>query len=340
MTGYLHRRHLLTSGAALTLLSACGRKPQPKAAIELLNVSYDPTREFYEAYNALFAKLWLERAGQVVTVRQSHGGSGKQARAVADGLEADVVTLALADDIDVLARRGLVSANWAARLPDHAAPYTSIIVFLVRKGNPKGIRDWGDLVRPGVEIVTPNPKTGGGARWNYLAAYSWALKANGGNESAAEAYIRDLYAHVPVLDAGARGSTTTFIQRGIGDVLLTWENEAFLALRELAASGDYEIVTPPTSIRAEPPVAWVDAVTDRRGTTAVAKAYLEHLYSPEAQTLIGEYGYRPSDPAVAVRFAGRFAAVSLSRIDDLGGWSVVQPKHFDAGGVFDRITRK
>nr|WP_200862164.1 sulfate ABC transporter substrate-binding protein [Asticcacaulis sp. YBE204] len=331
---------MMSAGVGLTLLSACGQKPAEGKAIELLNVSYDPTRELYTEYNAAFAKYWLDKTGQAVTVRQSHGGSGKQARAVIEGLEADVVTLALSDDIDALVRKAsLLPAGWDARLPNHSAPYTSIIVFLVRKGNPKGIKDWGDLIKPGVGVITPNPKTGGGARWNYLAGYAWALKTYGGDEAKAEDYVKRLYANVPVLDTGARGSTTTFVQRGVGDVLLTWENEAHLAVSEPGGE-NFEIVTPPTSILAEPPVAWVDRVVDKKKTRVVAEAYLTYLYSEAGQDIIGKHHYRPSVPAVAARYADRFPAVTLSTIRDLGGWDAVQAKHFEDGGIFDRITRK
>ncbi|UDF05396.1 sulfate ABC transporter substrate-binding protein [Asticcacaulis sp. AND118] len=340
-TPVLDRRHLLTGATALTLLSACTPAPAArKPALELLNVSYDPTRELYDEYNALFAKHWREKTGQEVVIRQSHGGSGKQARAVIDGLEADVVTLALSQDIDTIAgKSGLLPSDWQGRLPHQSSPYTSIIVFLVRKGNPKGIRDWGDLIKPGVEVITPNPKTGGGARWNYLAGYAWALKTYG-DEAKADDYIQQLYAHVPVLDTGARGSTTTFVQRGLGDVLLTWENEAWLALKELGAEDAFEIVTPPTSILAEPPVAWLDKVVAKKGTVEVARAYLEYLYSPEAQDVIGRHHYRPVDPVAAAKYAVQFPGVALSTIRDLGGWTAVQARHFDDGGVFDRVTRK
>ncbi|MDC7683394.1 sulfate ABC transporter substrate-binding protein [Asticcacaulis sp. BYS171W] len=335
-----HRRHILSAGAGLSLLSACGQKPETRKAVELLNVSYDPTRELYAEYNAAFATYWLDKTGQAVAVRQSHGGSGKQARAVIEGLEADVVTLALSDDIDALvSKAALLPAGWDTRLPNHSAPYTSIIVFLVRKGNPKGIRDWGDLVRPGTAVITPNPKTGGGARWNYLAGYAWALKTYGGDEAKAEDYVKRLYANVPVLDTGARGSTTTFVQRGVGDVLLTWENEAHLAVSEPGGES-FEIVTPPTSILAEPPVAWVDRVVDKKGTRVVAEAYLTWLYSDVGQEIIGKHYYRPSVPEIAARYADRFPSVTLSTIRDLGGWGAVQAKHFEDGGIFDRITRK
>ncbi len=307
--------------------------------VTLLNVSYDPTREFYEAYNDLFATYWKAKTGQDVTIKQSHGGSGKQARGVIDGLQADVVTLALAYDIDAIAEKGkLLPANWQEKLPHNSAPYTSTIVFLVKKGNPKGIRDWGDLVKDGVQVITPNPKTSGGARWNYLAAYGYALKANGGDEAKAEDFVKQLFAHVPVLDTGARGATTTFVQRGIGDVLLAWENEAFLA-QDKIGKGQFEIVVPSVSILAEPPVAVVDKNAAKHGTLAVARAYLEYLYSKEAQVLIGTHAYRPTDPAVAEQFSRKFQNISLLTIADFGGWKAAQKKHFDDGGLFDRIFK-
>jgi sulfate/thiosulfate transport system substrate-binding protein len=302
----------------------------------LLNVSYDPTRELYQGYNPLFAKYWESKTGNPVAIKQSHGGSGKQARAVIDGLEADVVTLALAYDIDAIAEHGLLDKDWQGRLPHNSAPYTSTVVFLVRKGNPKGIHDWGDLTKEGVSVITPNPKTSGGARWNYLAAWAWALKHYGGDESKVEDYISRLYKNVAVLDSGARGSTTTFVQRELGDVLLSWENEAYLSLKEFG-SDKFEIVTPSLSILAEPPVAVVDRTVNKKGTRAVATAYLEHLYSPEAQELIARNFYRPTDPKVAAKYQGKFAQVDLVTIADLGGWQAAQKKHFADGGVFDRI---
>ncbi len=306
----------------------------------LLNVSYDPTRELYADYNKAFAAYWKNKTGQVVSVRQSHGGSGKQARTVIDGLQADVVTLALASDIDALAKQGkLLPANWQARLPDNSSPYTSTIVFLVRKGNPKKIRDWGDLARPGLSVITPNPKTSGGARWNHMAAWAWALAQPGASEKTAEAYLGKLYANVPVLDTGARGSLTTFAQRGIGDVFISWENEAHLAARELGA-GRFEIVVPSLSIRAEPPVAVVDRVALRRKTTEISRAYLEYLYSPEAQEIVAKHYYRPRNEAVLKKYAKVFPDVKMVTIADFGGWSAVQAKHFSDGGVFDRIYAK
>jgi sulfate/thiosulfate transport system substrate-binding protein len=303
----------------------------------LLNVSYDPTRELYEDYNAAFAKYWKQKTGKTVTVKQSHGGSGKQARTVIDGLAADVVTLALASDIDALVTQGkLLPANWQARLPHNSSPYTSTIVFVVRKGNPKKIKDWGDLVKPGVSVITPNPKTSGGARWNYLAAYAWALKQPDGSDATAQTYIAKLYKNVPVLDTGARGSTTTFAQRGIGDVFISWENEAYLA-KEKMGEGKFEIVYPSLSVLAEPPVAVVDKVALRRGTADVARAYLEHLYSKEGQEIIAKHHYRPSDPEVAAKYAKEFPKIEMVTIADFGGWAKAQKTHFGDGGVFDKI---
>ena len=307
------------------------------ADITLLNVSYDPTRELYEDFNAAFAKYWQAKTGKTVEIRQSHGGSGKQARSVIDGLPADVVTLALAYDIDAIATNAKsLPANWQSRLPDNSSPYTSTIVFLVRKGNPKGIRDWGDLVKPGVAVITPNPKTSGGARWNHLAAYGWALRQPGATEATAKEYLRKLYRNVPVLDTGARGSTTTFVARGIGDVFLSWENEAFLAVEELG-EGKVEIVVPSLSILAEPPVTVVDKVALRKGTREVADAYLKYLYSPEGQEIIGRHYYRPRDPAVAAKYASRFPQLKLVTIADFGGWAKAQATHFGEGGIFDQI---
>ena len=316
-------------------------RPQARPPVEvtLTNVSYDPTREFYVEYNALFAKHWLATSGQRVKVKQSHGGSATQARAVIDGLEADVVTLALGLDISALAKHGgLVQSDWQTRLPHRSSPYTSTIVLLVRKGNPKGIRDFGDLARPGVGVVTPNPKTGGGARWNYLAVWGWALKQPGGNDQKARELVTKVMNNVLVLDSGARGSTTTFTQRGIGDVLITWENEGRLALGK--NPNDFEIVVPSASILAEPPVSVVDQVVDRRGTRAVAEAYLKYLFEPEAQELAAKYHFRPSDSAVLARHATEFRSTALFTVDELfGGWEKAQATHFDDGGVFDRIYR-
>ena len=305
---------------------------------ELLNVSYDPTRELYAEFNDAFANKWKADTGQTVTIRASHGGSGKQARSVIDGLEADVVSLALAYDVDALNQRGrLIPADWQKRLPDNASPYTSTIVFLVRNGNPKNIRDWNDLLRAGVEVITPNPKTSGGARWNYLAAWGYALRQPGGSEQAAEEFVGRLYQNVKVLDSGARGSLTTFTERGIGDVLIAWENEAYLATRELGPD-KFEIVTPSVSILAEPPVTVVDKVVDKRKTREVATAYLEYLYTPEGQDIAGKHFYRPRDPQVAAKYQSQFSKVELFTIDEVfGGWQKAQSTHFADGGVFDRI---
>jgi len=309
-----------------------------KAEIALLNVSYDPTRELYQEFNAAFAKHWQAKTSEKVTIKQSHGGSGKQARAVIDGLEADVVTLALAYDIDAIAERAkLIPKNWQTRLPHNSSPYTSTIVFLVRKGNPKGIKDWDDLVRPGISVITPNPKTSGGARWNYLAAWGYALQKTGGDEVKARDFVARLYKNVPVLDSGARGSTTTFVQRGIGDVFISWENEAFLAVKELG-QGRFEIVAPSLSILAEPPVSLVDKVVDKRGTRAVAQAYLEHLYSAEGQEIAAGHYYRPRLASVAAKYDKQFPKVKLFTIDELfGGWQKAQKTHFEDGGVYDQI---
>ena len=309
------------------------------ADITLLNVSYDPTRELYQDFNSAFAKHWKAKTGDNVTIKQSHGGSGKQARSVIDGLEADVVTLALAYDVDALHQNGkLIPADWQKRLQHNASPYTSTIVFLVRKGNPKGLKDWNDLVKPGVDVITPNPKTSGGARWNYLAAWAYALKQPGGSDATAKEFVRKLFANVKVLDSGARGSTTTFVERGIGDVLIAWENEAYLAVKELGPD-KFEIVTPSLSILAEPPVSVVDKVVDKRGTRAVATAYLEYLYSPEGQEIAAKNHYRPIDPKVAAKYARTFAPVKLFTIDDeFGGWTRAQKTHFADGGVFDQIS--
>ncbi|NLD67618.1 MAG: sulfate ABC transporter substrate-binding protein [Limnobacter sp.] len=312
--------------------------PAQAADITLLNVSYDPTRELYQDFNAAFTKHWQAKTGDRLTVRQSHGGSGKQARSVIDGLEADVVSLALAYDVDALNQRGrLIPADWQKRLPDNASPYTSTIVFLVRNGNPKNIRDWNDLLRAGVDVITPNPKTSGGARWNYLAAWGYALRQPGGSEQAAEEFVGSLYQNVKVLDSGARGSLTTFTERGIGDVLISWENEAYLATRELGPD-KFEIVTPSVSILAEPPVTVVDKVVDKRKTREVATAYLEYLYTPEGQDIAGKHFYRPRDPQVAAKYQSQFSKVELFTIDEVfGGWQKAQSTHFADGGVFDRI---
>ena len=324
--------------ALLAAVLTLGGTAAHAAQVTLLNVSYDPTRELYEDYNKAFAAYWKTQSGDTVTIRQSHGGSGKQARSVIDGLEADVVTLALAGDIDAIAANAkLLPAEWQKRLADNSTPYTSTIVFLVRKGNPKRILDWNDLVRPGVGVVTPNPKTSGGARWNYLAAWAYALKQPGGTAAKAQEFVGRLYKNVPVLDSGARGSTTTFVQRGIGDVLLAWENEAYLALKELGP-GSFDIVYPSVSVLAEPPVAVVDKVALRHGTTKVATAYLQYLYSPAGQEIIARNYYRPRDAAVAAKHTATFPKVAtLVTIADFGGWSRAQTEHFSDGGIFDRI---
>ncbi len=307
------------------------------ADVSLLNVSYDPTRELYQEFNAAFGKYWKAKAGDNVTINQSHGGAGKQARAVIEGLQADVVTLALAYDIDAIADAGLIPADWQKRLPHNSSPYTSTIVFLVRKGNPKGIKDWSDLVKPGVSIITPNPKTSGGARWNYLAAWAYALEQPGGNEAKARDFVGQLYRNVKILDSGARGSTTTFVERGIGDVLLAWENEAYLSLKEVGPD-KLEIVTPSLSILAEPPVTIIDKVVDKRGTRKVAQAYLEYLYSPEGQDLAGKHFYRPTDAQVAAKYSRQFVKTKLITVDKVfGGWRNAQKVHFSDGGVFDQI---
>nr|WP_321238965.1 sulfate ABC transporter substrate-binding protein [uncultured Tolumonas sp.] len=306
--------------------------------VKLLNVSYDPTRELYQEYNQAFSKFWQKQHGDTVAVSQSHGGSGKQARAVIDGLEADVVTLALGSDIDAVAKQGLVPDDWEKKFDNHAAPYTSTIVFLVRKGNPKNIKDWDDLVRPGVEVITPNPKTSGGARWNYLAAWGYALKKTG-NEQGARDYISKLFSNVKVLDSGARGATTSFVERGLGDVLIAWENEAYLSLNELG-KGQFELVTPSVSILAEPPVAVVEKVAKKHGTEEVAKAYLQHLYSKEGQRIAAKNYYRPIDPEVAKETAKNFAPVKLFTIRDLeGDWKTAQKRHFATGGTFDQLYK-
>ena len=325
-----HLRNLLLATALFTAGSIA-------YAGELLNVSYDPTRELYTEYNTAFAKYWKAKSGQTVTVKQSHGGSGKQARAVIDGLEADVVTLALAYDIDVIAEKGLLPGDWQTKLPNNSAPYTSTIVFLVRKGNPKGIKDWNDLIKPGIAVITPNPKTSGGARWNYLAAWAYAEKTLGKNDEQTKKFIGKLFKNVPVLDSGARGSTTTFVQRGIGDVLIAWENEAYLALREFGAD-KFEIVTPSLSILAEPPVAVVESAAQRHGTTDMARAYLAYLYSEEGQEIAGKNFYRPRNAHIAEKYAGQFGKVTLVTIDDVfGGWKKAQATHFADNGTFDQI---
>ena len=327
LTGF--RRGALIGLLALGMVSSAH-------AQTLLNVSYDPTRELYRAFNEAFVRYWQAKSGQKVQIRQSHGGSGAQARSVIDGLEADIVTLALAYDIEAISQAGLITRGWLKFLPNNSAPYTSTIVFLVRKGNPKGIKDWNDLVRPGIGVITPNPKTSGGARWNYLAAWEYARQRPGGNDASAKEFVIRLFRNVPVLDSGARGSTTTFMERGIGDVLLTWENEAYLALEE--ARDKVEIVVPSMSVLAEPSVAVVDRVVDRHGTRAVARAYLEYLYSPEGQEIAAKNHYRPRDAKVAAKYAGTFAKVKLFTIDQaFGGWEAAQKTHFADRGTFDQI---
>jgi sulfate transport system substrate-binding protein len=330
----------LFRGAAVFALAAAAGLAAAKD-ITLLNVSYDPTRELYQDYNAAFAKYWKAKTGDTVTVKQSHGGSGKQARSVIDGLDADVVTLALAYDIDEIAARAkLLQPDWAKHFPLNSTPYSSTYVFLVRKGNPKGIKDWSDLVKPGVSVITANPKTSGGARWGYLAAYGYALKQPGGTEAKAKEFIAKVYANVPVLDSGARGATVTFAERGLGDVLLAWENEAYLSLKEFGAD-KFDVVYPPISILAEPPVAVVDKVVDKRGTRDVATAYLQYLYSPEGQEIAARNYYRPTDKTVAAKYAKNFPAIKLFTIDDtFGGWTKAQQTHFSDGGVFDQIYTK
>ncbi len=328
------RRTFLAAALAFGLIGSA------LAETTLLNVSYDPTRELYQDFNAAFAKYWKGKTGEDVAIKASHGGSGKQARAVIDGLEADVVTLALGGDIDAVAEKGLLAPDWQKKLPHNASPYTSTIVLLVRKGNPKGIKDWGDLVKPGVEVITPNPKTSGGARWNYLAAWGYAKQLKGGSDATAQDFVKKLFANVKVLDSGARGSTTTFVERGIGDVLISWENEAYLSVKELGPD-KFEIITPSISILAEPPVAVVDKVVDKRGTRKVATAYLEYLYTPEGQEIAAKNYYRPIDKAVAAKYAKQFATIKLINIDDaFGGWSKAQKTHFADGGIFDQIYVK
>jgi len=335
MKSSLPRRSLLSLALLL------GVSTVAQADVTLLNVSYDPTRELYQDYNVAFAKHWKAKNNETVTIKQSHGGSGKQARSVIDGLEADVVTLALAADLDALHDNAkLIPADWQKRLPHNASPYTSTIVFLVRKGNPKKIKDWNDLVKPGIEVITPNPKTSGGARWNYLAAWGYSLKQPGGNEASAKEFVKKIFGNVKVLDSGARGSTTTFAERGIGDVLIAWENEAYLAVKELGPE-KFDIVTPSLSILAEPPVSVVDKVVDKRGTRKVAEEYLKYLYSPEGQDIAGKNYYRPTDTKVAAKYTKQFAPVKLFTIDDVaGGWTKAQKTHFSDGGVFDQIIVK
>ena len=334
-TSFIRRARALAG--IVVAAGALSAGPAAAADVTLLNVSYDPTRELYQDFNKAFAAYWKAKTGDTVTFRQSHGGSGKQARSVIDGIDADVVTLALAYDIDAIAERQLIAANWQQRLPDRSTPYTSTIVFLVRHGNPKRIRDWDDVVKPGMSVIVSNPKSSGGARWAYLAAYGYALKTNGGDAAKARTFITQLYRNVPVLDSGARGATVTFAERGVGDVLLAWENEADLARKEFGADR-FDIVVPPISILAEPPVAVVDRVVDKRGTRKVAEAYLQYLYSEEGQEIAARHFYRPRSPQVAARHAADFARVSLFTIDDVfGGWARAQKTHFADGGVFDQI---
>jgi sulfate transport system substrate-binding protein len=325
-------------GVGLTLLLASGGVLAKD--IQLLNVSYDPTRELYDEYNKAFSAHWKQQTGDNVTVRQSHGGSGKQATSVINGIEADVVTLALAYDIDAIAERGRVDKDWIKRLPNNSAPYTSTIVFLVRKGNPKQIQDWNDLVKPGVSVITPNPKSSGGARWNYLAAWGYALHHNNNDPVKAQEFVKNLFANVEVLDSGARGSTSTFVERGIGDVLIAWENEALLATRELGKD-KFEIITPSESILAEPTVSVVDKVVDKKGTQEVAEAYLKYLYSPEGQEIAAKNYYRPRLPDVAAKYEGTFPKLKLYTIDEeFGGWAKAQKEHFSNGGTFDQISKR
>jgi sulfate/thiosulfate transport system substrate-binding protein len=333
-------RHWKTISAALVFGLAIGLTTANAKVFKLLNVSYDPTRELYTEFNAAFAKYWKEKTGDTVIIQQSHGGAGKQARSVIDGLQADVVTLALAYDIDMIAEKAkLLPVDWQKRLPHNSSPYTSTIVFLVRKGNPKGIKDWDDLVRPGISVLTPNPKTSGGARWNYLAAWAFALEKNGNDAAKAREFITRLYKNVPVLDSGARGSTTTFAQRGIGDVFISWENEAFLAIKEFGAD-KLEIVVPSLSILAEPPVTLIDRNARRKGTLAVAQAYLEYLYSDEGQEIAGKHFYRPRSEKAAAKYATQFTQVRLITIDDVfGGWQQAQKIHFADRGIFDQIFK-
>ncbi|HEV7817007.1 MAG TPA: sulfate ABC transporter substrate-binding protein [Janthinobacterium sp.] len=333
----LSKKIIFAAALTASLAASAAFQPVLAADISLLNVSYDPTRELYQDVDAAFAKDWKAKTGDTVKIRQSHGGSGKQGRAVIDGLEADVVTLALAYDIDAIAEHGLTAKDWQKRLPHNSSPYTSTIVFLVRKGNPKGIKDWNDLIKPGVSVITPNPKTSGGARWNHLAAWGYALRQPGGNEASAKEFLKKLYKNVPVLDSGARGATTTFVERGIGDVLIAWENEAYLAVKELGP-GKFDIISPSLSILAEPPVAVVDKVADKRGTRKVAEAYLNYLYTDLAQDLIAKNYYRPATEKAAKKYAAQFPPIQLFTIEQVaGGWTAAQKNHFADGGIFDQI---
>lgn len=333
----MNNKILVQSLLILMLIVTISGASLAKQNPTLLNISYDPTRELYQEFNKSFALYLQKKSGKAVTIRQSHGGSGKQARSVIDGLEADVVTLALAYDIDAIQKAGLIKKGWQGRLPNNSAPYTSTIVFLVRKGNPKNIRDWNDLVKPGISIITPNPKTSGGARWNYLAAWGYALRANGGSEAKARDFVKTIYMKVPVLDSGARGSLTTFVQRKIGDVLLAWENEAYLAVKELGKD-EFEIVTPSVSILAEPPVTLVDKIADKHGTRTIAEEYLKHLYSDEGQRIAAKHYYRPRNKAIEAQYSKLRTTVRLFTIDEVfGGWRAAQKKHFDNNGIFDQI---
>jgi len=331
---------LLATAVLIGSFTLPGLAPVFAADQTLLNVSYDPTRELYKDFNTAFAAKWKKDTGETVTLKASHGGSGAQARSVIDGLDADVVTLALEGDIDAIAKAThKIPDNWNTKFPNKSVPYTSTIVFLVRKGNPKGIKDWGDLVKDGVQVITPNPKTSGGARWNILAAYAWAKQANGGSDAKAQDYLAQLLKHVPVLDSGARGATTTFVQRGLGDVLLAWENEAYLSIDELGAD-KFEIVTPSISVRADPPVAVVDGNVDKKGTRKLAEAYLNYLYSDDGQKIAAAHYYRPIKPAAAdPKDVARFPNIKLATIDDFGGWAKAQPEFFADGGIFDKIYK-
>lgn len=344
----MKRKGIITTVAfilsSLLLLSGCGDSSKTsegsKKSVELLNVSYDPTRELYQEYNKKFAEYWKEKKGQEVTIKQSHGGSGSQARSVIDGLDADVVTLALAYDVDAIADAKLLDKNWSNRLADNSAPYTSTIVFLVRKGNPKGIKDWNDLTKKGVKVITPNPKTSGGARWNYLAAWGYALKKYNNDENKAKQFVADIYKNVEVLDSGARGSTTTFVEKGIGDVLIAWENEALLSLNELGKD-KFEVVAPSVSILAEPSVSVVDSVVDKKGTRDVAEAYLKYLYSDVGQEIAAKNYYRPRNKEIAAKYKDQFPNIKLFTVDEVfGGWRKAQEKHFSDGGVFDSIYKQ
>lgn len=340
----MKQRFLFVSAAAVSLaaLAGCGSSRETASVgepVTIRNVSYDPTREFYQDYNDAFTKHWKHTTGGDVTIEMSHGGSGKQARSVIDGLKGDVVTLGLAYDIDAIVEKAhLIAPDWQSKLPNNSTPYTSAIVFLVRNGNPKGIHDWPDLIKPGVSVITPNPKTSGGARWNYLAAWGAALKANGGDQTKARAYITALFTNVPVLDSGARGATTTFVERKMGDVLLAWENEAFLAVNEFGAD-KFEIVPPPTSILAEPPVAVVDKIVDERGTRKIAEEYVRYLYSSEGQEIAAKRYYRPRDPVIAAKYAHQFPKIDFFTIDMFGGWQKAQKEHFADNGTFDQIYK-